>query len=59
MQRESTMIHYLRAMLKDESGVSLLEYALLLSLIAVVALLAIKLVGTNTSTMMSTAAKSL
>jgi Flp pilus assembly pilin Flp len=53
------MIHHLRAMLKDETGVTLLEYALLMSLIAVVALLSIKLVGTNTSTMMSTAAKSL
>jgi pilus assembly protein Flp/PilA len=53
------MIHYLRAMLKDESGVTLLEYALLLSLIAVVCLLAIKLVGNNTSTMVSSAAKSL
>ncbi|MBV8147663.1 MAG: Flp family type IVb pilin [Candidatus Eremiobacteraeota bacterium] len=53
------MIHYLRAMLKDETGVTLLEYALLMSLIAVVCILAIKLVGTNTSTMMNTAAHSL
>jgi len=53
------MIHHLRAMLNDETGVTLLEYALLMSLIAVVCILAIKLVGSNTSTMMSTASRSL
>jgi pilus assembly protein Flp/PilA len=53
------MIYYLRAMLKDEKGVTLLEYGLLLSLIAVVCLLAIKLIGSDSSTMMSKAAASL
>jgi pilus assembly protein Flp/PilA len=53
------MIYYLRAMLKDDRGVTVLEYALLLALIAVVCVLAVKLVGSNTSTMMSTTAQSL
>jgi Flp pilus assembly pilin Flp len=59
MKAGESMIYYLRAMLKDETGVTLLEYALLLSLVAVVALLAVKAVGSNTSTMMSKAANSL
>lgn len=53
------MLHYLRAMLEDNGGATLVEYALLLSLIAVVCVLSIKLVGTNTSTLLNSAAKSM
>ncbi len=53
------MFHYLRAMLEDNDGATLIEYALLVSLIAVVCILSIKLVGTNTSNLLSSAAKSM
>ncbi len=46
-------------MLKDEEGASLVEYALLVALIAVVALAAIKLLGSNASTALNSAASEL
>lgn len=39
--------------LKSEKGASMVEYALLVILIAIVALLAVSFVGTETSTMYS------
>jgi pilus assembly protein Flp/PilA len=42
-----------------EEGVTLVEYALLLALIAIVCLVAITLVGQNASTTLNTAATSL
>jgi Flp pilus assembly pilin Flp len=44
---------------EDETGATLVEYALLLSLIAVVCVVVITLVGHNTSALLSTAASSL
>lgn len=44
---------------KDETGATLVEYALLLSLIATVCVLVIMLLGHNTSALLSTAASSL
>jgi pilus assembly protein Flp/PilA len=44
---------------KDETGASLVEYALLVALIAVVALAAVKLLGTNASTALNSAASEL
>ncbi len=46
-------------MFKDEEGASLVEYALLVALIAVVALAAIKLLGSNASTALNSAASEL
>lgn len=46
-------------MFKDEAGASLVEYALLVALIAVVALAAVKLLGTNASTALNSAASEL
>jgi pilus assembly protein Flp/PilA len=46
-------------LLKAEDGASLVEYALLVALIAVVALAAIKLLGTNASTALNSAATEL
>jgi pilus assembly protein Flp/PilA len=43
----------------DDDGATLVEYALLLALIAVVCVLAITLIGQNTSTLLSTAAHSM
>lgn len=45
--------------LRDEDGASLVEYALLIALIAVVCVAAITLIGTNVSGKLSSAATSL
>ena len=45
--------------LRDESGASLVEYALLIALIAVVCLAAVTLIGTNVSNKLNSAANSL
>jgi Flp pilus assembly pilin Flp len=45
--------------LADDGGVTLVEYALLLSLIAVICVLSVSFVGHSTSTLLSTAAHSL
>jgi Flp pilus assembly pilin Flp len=45
--------------LADDRGVTLVEYALLLALIAVVCVVSVKLVGQNASTLLHTAAISL
>ena len=52
---------YLRAksILRRDEGVTLVEYALLLALIAIVCIVAITLIGTNASTTLHTAATSL
>ena len=44
---------------KDESGVAMVEYALLLALIAVFCLITVQLVGTNTKAVFNSAATSL
>jgi pilus assembly protein Flp/PilA len=43
------MIHRLRMLAKDESGQDLLEYALLVALIALVAIGAVQFAGTTVS----------
>jgi pilus assembly protein Flp/PilA len=48
-----------RSLLAGDDGVTLVEYALLLALIAVVSILAITLVGHNASAILNTAAHSL
>jgi pilus assembly protein Flp/PilA len=45
----TTLINQLRMFAKDESGQDLLEYALLVALIALVAFGAVTLAGTNVS----------
>ncbi len=49
----------LRNLVKDESGVTAIEYALIAALIAVAAIAAFTLVGTNLSTTFSTIAAKL
>jgi Flp pilus assembly pilin Flp len=49
----------LKERLADKSGATLIEYALLLSLIAVVCVVSVKLIGQNASTLLHKAAKSL
>jgi pilus assembly protein Flp/PilA len=46
-------------MVKDQSGVTAIEYALIAALIAVAAIAAFQLVGTNLSTVFNTVANKL
>jgi len=46
-------------LIKDESGVTAIEYALIAALVAVAAITAFTLVGTNLSTLFSTIASKL
>ena len=48
-------LHFMR----DEDGATLVEYALLVALIAVVCIAAVTLIGTNVSTKLNSAANSL
>ena len=47
------------ALARDEEGASMVEYGLLVALIAIVAIAAVTLLGTNLSTKMNSAATSL
>ena len=54
------LVSYIRARLGlDEKGASLVEYALLVALIAVVCIVAISLLGSNASTKFSNVASQL
>jgi pilus assembly protein Flp/PilA len=50
---------WLRARFDDETGASLVEYALLLALIAIVCIGAITLIGTNANDKLSSAGNAL
>jgi pilus assembly protein Flp/PilA len=50
---------YLRARFEDERGASLVEYALLVALIAVVCIAAVTLLGKNASTKFSSVGSSI
>jgi pilus assembly protein Flp/PilA len=56
LNEENSMRRLLRNLVKDESGVTAIEYALIAALIAVAAIAAFTLVGTNLSTTFSTIA---
>jgi len=51
--------NWLRARFDEERGASLVEYALLVALIAVVCIAAVSLLGTNASEKLNTAATSI
>jgi pilus assembly protein Flp/PilA len=53
------MIKNILALLKDDEGASLVEYALIVALVSVVAIAALKLLGTNASSALNTAASSI
>ena len=53
------MLKYLLAVLNDEEGASLVEYALIVALVSVVAIAGLKILGTNANTTLSTAANSI
>jgi Flp pilus assembly pilin Flp len=53
------MLAYLLAVLKDEEGASLVEYALIVALVSVVAIAALKSLGSSASATLSAAATSI
>lgn len=53
------MFASLKAMVRDEEGATMVEYGLLLALIALVALAAVQLVGTNLSSLFNSIGTSL
>ena len=53
------MIANLTSMLQDESGASMVEYGLLLALIAMAALISVKTLGTNLTALFNGVAGSL
>jgi Flp pilus assembly pilin Flp len=53
------MLKSILAVFADEEGASLVEYALIVALVSVVAIGALKLLGTNASTSLSSAANSM
>jgi pilus assembly protein Flp/PilA len=55
-KRNSLMFKYLLAVLNDEEGASLVEYALIVALVAVVAIAGLKILGSNANTALSSAA---
>jgi len=50
------MFNTLKSMIRSEEGASMVEYGLLISLIAVVAMIGVKALGTNVSTLYTTVA---
>jgi pilus assembly protein Flp/PilA len=53
------MLHLLTTMIRDEEGATMVEYGLLVALIALVALGAIQTLGINLSTMFTSVANTL
>ena len=53
------MIKHLKQLVRDESGATAIEYGLIAALIAVAAIAAFSLVGTNLSSIFNTVATSL
>jgi len=52
------MLATLKSMIRDDEGATMVEYGLLVALIAMVALAAVKVLGTNLSSLFSTVATS-
>lgn len=52
------MITTLKSMIRDEEGATMVEYGLLVALIAMVALVAVQALGTHLSSLFSTVASS-
>jgi pilus assembly protein Flp/PilA len=53
------MLATLQSMIRDDEGATMVEYGLLIAFIAIVALAAVKVLGTNLSTLFSTVANTL
>jgi pilus assembly protein Flp/PilA len=53
------MLETIKSMLRDEEGATMVEYGLMLALIAVVCIVAVTAIGTNLSTLFSSVAQTL
>jgi pilus assembly protein Flp/PilA len=53
------MLTTVKTMFRDESGVTMVEYGLMIALVAMVALAAVKLLGSNLSGLFNTVAGTL
>jgi pilus assembly protein Flp/PilA len=53
------MLRTLTSMLRDDEGATMVEYGLMVALIAVVCITAVKLLGTNLSSLFNTVAGSI
>ena len=53
------MLTTLTSMIRDEEGATMVEYGLLVALIALVAIAAVKLLGTNLSTLFNSVANTI
>ncbi len=53
------MLVTLTSMIRDDEGATMVEYGLLVALIAMVALAAVKVLGTNLSTLFNTVANTI
>lgn len=53
------MLKMFKSMIRDEEGATMVEYGLMLALIAVVCIVAVALIGTRLSTLFNTVAGSL
>lgn len=53
------MLTTLTTMLRDDEGATMVEYGLMVALVALVALTAVKLLGSNLSTLFNTVATTL
>jgi pilus assembly protein Flp/PilA len=53
------MVATLTSMLRDDEGVTMVEYGLMVALVAMVALAAVKTLGTNLSTLFNNVATTL
>ena len=53
------MIKTLKSMIRDDEGATMVEYGLMVALVAVVCIVAVKLLGTNLSTLFNTVAGSI
>jgi pilus assembly protein Flp/PilA len=53
------MLTTLKSMIRDEEGASMVEYGLLIAFIAIVALVGVKVVGTNLNSLFNTVGQDL
>jgi len=53
------MIKTLKSMIRDDEGATMVEYGLMVALVAVVCIVAVRLLGTNLSTLFNTVAGSI
>ena len=53
------MLTTVKTMLRDDSGATMVEYGLMIALVAMVALTAVKLLGSNLSSLFNTVAGTL